>query len=192
MKSPLRRRTTIAALLLAPALTACGFSAQTDQVYQAAVGVNDRSGSVDILNALIVSGTDGSGTFAGTLVNKDTTEDATLETVTGPGVTASRTTVDVPAAGNARLADSGELTLKGSGIEPGSFVELTFTFSSGQRTTMKVPVVEATGDYSDVPLPKPSPSTSPSASPSKSPSGSSSESSSESPSGSPSASPSAE
>ena len=188
MKSPLRRRTTIAALLLAPALTACGFSAQTDQVYQAAVGVNDRSGSVDILNALIVSGAEGSGTFAGTLVNKDTTDDATLESVEGPGITASRTTVDVPAGGNARLADSGEVTLEGSEIEPGSFVELTFTFSSGQRTTMKVPVVEATGDYSDVPLPKPSSSTSPSATPSKSPSASPTGS----PSGSPSASPSAE
>ncbi|RNM17337.1 hypothetical protein [Nocardioides pocheonensis] len=172
MKSPLRRRTAIAALLLAPALTACGFSAQTDQVYQPAVGVNDRSGDVDILNALIVSGEDGSGTFAGTLVNKDTTQDATLDTVSGPGITASRTTVDVPAAGNARLAESGDLTLEGSSIKPGTFVELTFSFSNGQTTTMKVPVVEATGDYQDVPLPSASPtsSKSPKSSPSSSPS----------------------
>ena len=172
MKSPLRRRTAIAALLLAPALTACGFNAQTDQVYQPAVGVNDRSGDVDILNALIVSGEDGSGTFAGTLVNKDTTQDATLDTVSGPGVTASRTTVDVPAAGNARLAESGDLTLEGSSIKPGRFVELTFSFSNGQTTTMKVPVVEAAGDYKDVPLPSASPTStkSPKSSPSSSPS----------------------
>ena len=153
MKSPTRRRAAIAALLLAPVLTACGFNAQTDQVYQAAVGPNDRSGSVNILNALIVSGTDGSGTFAGTLVNTDPTNDDTLESVTGQGLTASRRPVDIPAGGTALLADTGELTLEGSAIKPGDWVELTFAFSSGQTTTMKVPVVEAAGDYSDVPLP---------------------------------------
>lgn len=172
MKSPLRRRTAIAALLLAPALTACGFSAQTDQVYQPALGVNDRSGTVDVLNALIVSGEDGSGTFAGTLVNEDTTQDNTLDSVSGPGITASPSTVDVPAGGNARLAESGAVTLQGSDIKPGSFVELTLSFTSGQTTTMKVPVVEATGDYSKVPLPGSSPTTSPSKSPKSSPSSS--------------------
>ena len=84
MKSPSQRRLAIAALLLVPALASCGFNAQTDQVYQAAVGINDRSGEVDILNALIVSGEDGSGTFAGTLVNKDTTNDCLLYTSPSP------------------------------------------------------------------------------------------------------------
>ena len=153
MKSPSQRRLAIAALLLAPALASCGFNAQTDQVYQAAVGINDRSGEVDILNALIVSGEDGSGTFAGTLVNKDTTNDDRLDSVSGPGITASRDTVDVPASGVALLAESGDVKLRGDGIKPGSFVELTLAFSSGQSTTVKVPVVEAAGDYSDVPLP---------------------------------------
>ena len=50
MKSPIQRRAAIAALLLAPALTACGFNEQTDQVYQPAVGVNDRSDNVYVLN----------------------------------------------------------------------------------------------------------------------------------------------
>jgi hypothetical protein len=161
VKSPNRRRVAIAALLLAPALTACGFNEQTDQVYQPAVGVNDRSGDVDILNGLVVSGQDGSGTFAGTLVNT-TDEDDTLESVTGSGITAARRTVDVPAEGNVPLADSGQITVQGSGIEAGSFVVLTFAFSSGQTTTMKVPVVDATGDYVDVKQP-PSPSASASA-----------------------------
>jgi hypothetical protein len=163
VKSPNQRRAAIAALLLAPVLTSCGFSAQTDQVYQAAVGVNDRSGAVDILNALVVSGTDGSGTFAGTLVNKDLTSADQLESVSGPGITASRRTVEVPAGGTALLAESGDVTLRGSGIEPGTCVELTFTFASGPSTTVKVPVVTATGDYADVPLPKASSSDSSSA-----------------------------
>jgi hypothetical protein len=165
VKSPTMRRVAFAALLLAPVLAACGFNAQTDQVYQPAVGVNDRSGTVDILNALVVSDTDGSGTFAGTLVNKSQTDDDTLESVSGPGVTASRQTVDVPAAEAVPLAEEGELTLTGDGIVPGKWVELTFVFSSGQSTTVKVPVVEASGDYADVPMPSPSSSTSPSKSP---------------------------
>lgn len=153
MKYPSHRRVAIAALLLAPVLAACGFNEQTDQVYQAAVGVNDRSGEVDILNALIVSGVNGSGTFAGTLVNKDQANDDTLDSVTGPDVTAPEVSVDIPAAGVAPLAKTGDVTLKGSSIKPGSFVELTLSFASGQSTTIKVPVVAATGDYSDVPLP---------------------------------------
>jgi hypothetical protein len=164
VKSPTQRRVAIAALLLAPLLTACGFNEQTDQVYQPAVGVNDRSGNVDILNALIVSGTDGSGTFAGTLVNKNQTEDDALQSLSGPDVTASRGTVKVAAGQAALLADSGALSLTGDGIVPGKWVELTFVFSSGQSTTMKVPVVEASGDYADVPPPS---TATPSSSPSK-------------------------
>lgn len=152
MKSPIQRRTAIAALLLAPALTACGFSAQTDQVYQPGVGINDRDGDVDVLNALIVTGEDGVGTFAGTLVN-NTDEDDRLERVTGTDVTASRKTVDVPASGLANLGESGDVTLRGDRIEPGNFVELTFDFQSGQSTTITVPVLEAVDHYADVPLP---------------------------------------
>jgi hypothetical protein len=152
VKPPTQRRVAIAALLLAPALTACGFSQQTDQVYQPAVGINDRSGQIDILNALVVSGEDGSGTFAGTLVNKGTEAD-TLDSVTGPGITASRRTVPIPARGNALLATTGRVTVTGSDIVPGKFVELTLAFASGQSTTVKVPVVAAEGDYADVPLP---------------------------------------
>jgi hypothetical protein len=159
VKSPYRYRVAIAALL--PLLAACGFSAQTDQVYQAPVGVNDRSGDVDILNALVVSGQDGSGTFAGTLVNK-ADQDDTLDSVSGSGITGARRSVEVPAEAAVPLADKGEISLKSSAIKPGSFVELTFGFGSGQTTTIKVPVVSATGDYADVPLP--TTATSPSAS----------------------------
>jgi hypothetical protein len=192
VKSPIQRRAAIAALLLAPALTACGFSAQTDQVYQPAVGVNDRSGSVEILNALVVSGTDGTGTFAGTLVNENQTQDDVLESVSGPGITAPRSNVTIKAGDHVSLAQSGALILQGSSIKPGTFVDLTFSFGSGQSTTLKVPVVTASGDFADVPL-----SASPSASPSKAPktpksSPSSTASSTGSSSASPSASPSAQ
>jgi len=186
VKSPIQRRAAIAALLLAPLLTACGFSEQTDQVYQPAVGSNDRSGSVDILDAVIVTDTDGSGTFAGTLVNKDDKADH-LDSVSGPGITSGQVGVDVPASGTALLATTGEVSLEGSDIQPGNVVELTFSFANGQTVTMKVPVVAATGDYADVPLPSPSssPSALPSKKPAKSPSSSPSSSTTSSPSATP-------
>jgi hypothetical protein len=157
VNSPTQRRVVIAALLLAPTLAACGFSAQTDQVYQPAVGIIDRSGTVDILNALIVSGEDGSGTFAGTLVNKSTTADDRLDSVTGPGITASRRTVALDPEGAANLGKTGQIQVRGDGVVPGKYVELTLVFHSGQSTTVKVPVVPAGGDYADLPLPDPAP-----------------------------------
>jgi hypothetical protein len=153
VKSPTQRRLAIAALLLAPALAACGFNAQTEKVYQPAVGVNDRDGTVDVLNAVIVSGTEGSGTFAGTFVNNDQENDDRLDSVSGPDVTASRRTISVPAGEAVPPSEGGTISLTGDAIKPGSFVEVTFAFSSGQSTTLHVPVVEASGEYADVPLP---------------------------------------
>ena len=89
MKSPFQRRTAFVAVLLAPALAACGFSAQTDQIYQAAQGIDDRTTEVRILNALVVAGEDGSGTFAGSFVN-ESGETQTLEQVSAEGVTPTK------------------------------------------------------------------------------------------------------
>lgn len=163
MKSPIQRRVAIAALLLAPVLGACGFSAQTDQVYQAADGVNDRSGNVDILNALVVSGTDGVGTLSTSLVDNDQNRADELTSVSGPGIVASTANIVVPAGGSADLSNPGktggpQVSLTGTGIKPGQFVTLTFVFASGQSTTLQVQVFPATGNYTGVPLPSASPS----------------------------------
>jgi hypothetical protein len=76
-----------AAVLAAPVLSSCGvnFDAQTDQVYNPAVGVNDRDGSVDVLNALVVSGSAGSGTVVATLVNNDQEKDDSVRGIAGAG-----------------------------------------------------------------------------------------------------------
>lgn len=154
MKSPSQRRAAFAALLLAPTLAACGFNAQTDQVYQPSTGVNDRDGSVDVLNALIVSGTDGSGTFAATLVNNDQDQSDELTGVTGEGVTASMEPVAVSAAGVVNLAESGDVSILGDAVKAGGWVSLTLTFANGDTSSVRVPVVTDTGDYTEVPLPK--------------------------------------
>jgi copper(I)-binding protein len=147
--STVRRRVAAAALvLLVPMLAACGFGAQTDQVYQAAAGSNNRDGVVDVLNALIVSDTDGQGTFAGTLVNKGTSKD-TLVSVTGATGTVD---VDVPAGQAVNLATEGQVRLQSDDIKPGDYVTLTLQFSSGQTTEIAVPVMAHSGDYADVPV----------------------------------------
>ncbi|MCZ4498993.1 MAG: hypothetical protein JWQ74_1546 [Marmoricola sp.] len=159
MKSPFKRRTAFATLLLAPVLAACGFSAQTDQVYQAAVGVNDRSSDVYVLNSVIISGTDGTGTYAGTFVNTTTTPHA-LKSVSGDGVQAvpgKGVVLAVASLGSLNLGAANDtgvvpITITGAAVKPGGYVKLTFTFDNDLTVTQSVPVFGPTEDYKSVPL----------------------------------------
>jgi len=157
-----RRSIAAAAVLLAaPALSSCGvsFGAQTDQVYNPAVGVDDRSGQVDVLNALIVSGTNGSGTVVASLVNNDQQTDDTLKSVTGAGQDSGLTVkpggdTTIPAGGLLNLATKGSITARGQRVVPGNFVTITFTFDRAQAITVDVPVVSASNpDYAGIKVP---------------------------------------
>lgn len=164
----LRRSIVAAAVVLAaPVLSSCGFDPMTDQVYNPGVGVNDRDGAVDVLGAMVVSGTDGSGTIVAGLVNNDEVEGDALTGVTGAGQVSSLQVqapgpVEVPAGSLVQLADDGQVTVTGEEVRPGTFVELTFSFRNAESVTLDLPVVAARGDYADVPLPSASPSESPS------------------------------
>ena len=169
MKSPIQRRVAIASLLLAPVLGACGFNAQTDQVYQAATGVNERSETVEILNAQIVSGKEGTGTFVATLDNTDTKQPDELVSVTGDGVTATTKGVEIPADGVANLAVAAkganpvQVQVDGDRVQAGNWVRLTFGFKNGQSTEVLIPVVASSEEFADVPLPSGAASSSPAA-----------------------------
>ncbi len=76
---------TVAVIALPLGLSGCGFDAPTDQVYTPAVGVNNQDGQVDVLNALIVSAEDGSGTLVVSLANNDQAEPDALAGVAGQG-----------------------------------------------------------------------------------------------------------
>lgn len=69
LRNRIARGVAAGALALAlPALSACsGFA--TDKVYTPAPGANDRSGDVDVLNAVIVATQDGHGTFLASFSN---------------------------------------------------------------------------------------------------------------------------
>jgi hypothetical protein len=157
-----RRSIAAAVVVLAvPALSSCGvsFGAQTDQVYNPSVGVDDRSGDVDVLNALIVSGTNGSGTVIATLVDNDQQNADTLKGVAGAGADASATVkvtgdTAIPAGGVLNLADGSGVSITGKRVVPGNFVTLTFSFDRAEAITIGVPVVNASNpDYAGVKVP---------------------------------------
>lgn len=146
------------ALLVVSALAGCStnFGAPTDQVYVPTRGMSDRSGDVDVLNALVVSGTEGTGTVVATLVNNldepDRLADVTIDGESTQ-VAAGREAVEIAAGGHNNLGESGAVSAESESIVPGTFVELTFTFDNAESVSLQAPVVHAEGDYKDVPLP---------------------------------------
>jgi hypothetical protein len=163
-----------AALVLAgPALAACSTAAPTDAVYTQAAGVNNRDSRVDVLNAVIVSTTNGSGTFVATLVNNerpqleggqrgDTTD--RLTGIAGVGDAAGIETqvrpVDIEGGGLVALADGNGVPVSGAVIRQGHFVELELTFANADPVTLEVPVVANRGVFEgqDGPAPTEEPS----------------------------------
>jgi hypothetical protein len=143
-------------VLLVPALGACGFGYQTDQVYQPGIGVNNRDGTVDVLGAVVVSSLNGEGTFVASLVNKNDTKDDTLVSMTGDGLDVQITApIKVPAGSLVNLADTGAVSVTGDTIKPGNFARLKLTFESGQTTEINAPVQPYSGDFTDVRLATP-------------------------------------
>ena len=155
-------------VLVSPVLASCtvNFGEQTDKVYNVAAGVSDRSGEVDVLNALVVSSGTGSGTVVATLVNNDQTRADSLKGISGAGADASLTVTPggptaIAANGLLNLATDGSNFISGPKVRPGRDVRVTFTFERAKAVTMTIPVVANTPDYAGVTLP--SSSASPSA-----------------------------
>ena len=143
-------------------LASCGlaFTAQTDQVYTPAIGVNDRIGQVDVLDALIVTSKDGgAGTLVAGLVNDNETQSDALTGVTGAKqdsnltVQASGTPVTLGPNSLYQLADAGNFKVYGDQLVPGSFVWVTFNFQNAQSVTMDIPVTTPYNGLGKVPLP---------------------------------------
>ena len=109
----------IGALVLAvPGVSACGFNYATDKENTIVNGTNNQDGVVDVLNALIVSSEDGSGTFIATLANNSPDEAISFESLSfGANSTvqvASFSPIEVAPHGLVNLADE-EQGIKVSG-----------------------------------------------------------------------------
>jgi hypothetical protein len=155
---PLRRSIAVAALALAPLLSSCGFDKPTDRVYNPGVGVNDRSGSVDVLNALVVSGADGSGTLVATLTNKKLDQEDALVEVSGSTVSATlEGPVEIAPGTYVSLTDETEIPVEGEDVKPGAFITMQFTFENAETVALELPVVARRGPYAEIPVPSVAP-----------------------------------
>lgn len=170
MQTTLRHRiaASAAVLALASGLSACSFNQfneQTDKVYQPAVGTDDRSGTVDVLAAVVVSPSKGHGNLIFSLSNNDEVKTQTLESVKIKGAQVGSRSVEIKGGELVNLAVAGGFEVTASDLEAGQVVKARLEFGNGQSVTMSVPVVRASGVYADlgsaVPTAEVSPSTAP-------------------------------
>jgi hypothetical protein len=164
-----RALTTATASLSTLPLAACTV-AGTDYVYTPAQGVNDRGGTVDVLNALIVSSAEGEGRLVVGLANNDREQGDELTGVSGAredsGVqvqlAGGKTRIDP--GGFLQTADPGaaNIMVSGDAVKPGVFVRLSMQFAQAEPVEVNVPVVEPGTDFAGVMSATASPSGSPS------------------------------
>ncbi len=141
--------------------TGCGasFGAQSQQQYQPAVGISDRTGNVYAVNTLVVTDGDGNGTVVCSLINQTEQAD-TLTSVSavdagghGLGVEPLPSSgLDLAPGQAVQLANSGAVRLSDPGLVAGSVLTLTFTFTDAAPLQVETPVVNQTSTYADVPV----------------------------------------
>ncbi|MEJ7795365.1 MAG: hypothetical protein WKF50_07425 [Nocardioides sp.] len=134
------------ALLLTAPLTSCGFDPATNRVNTITQGTTDRDGTVDVLNAVIVSADEGSGVFITTLVNNDLENEATLDSLAADDAEAvqvgefSAITVDPNGLVNLAADDQEGIPVEGE-LAAGDVIPMTLQLSGGQVVQLGVPVV---------------------------------------------------
>jgi hypothetical protein len=144
-----------ALVLAVPLLSSCGFGKATDRVYTPAAGVNNRDGEVKVLSAVVVARQANSGTFIATMSNDNSTEDNSLESIASADETDLQfddidPAVEIAPRGYVNLADDEQgVDVRGE-FAGGDFLHVTLTFSSGETTTMKIPVVYACDEWADL------------------------------------------
>jgi hypothetical protein len=149
MQHRLLARTALVVALAAP-LSSCGFDYATDREYSVTSADDNRDGVVDVLNAVVVSAAEGSGTFVASFSNNDTTEEQTVTAVSGQDtdVTAAEfEPIAIPAGGLVNLAEPpADIVLTGD-FTAGDVVPITVDFGNGERVSLNAPVVSDDTGY---------------------------------------------
>jgi hypothetical protein len=139
------------ALLMTAPLTACGFDKATDRVNTIVVGTSDRDASVDVLNAVVVSAQEGSGTFIASFVNNDLEEPATVAAITPQDPEAVQvpgfSPIEIEPNGIVNLAEDDQGVAVEGEIEAGGLVTMTVELESGDLIELDVPVVPNCDEY---------------------------------------------
>ncbi|WP_122818750.1 hypothetical protein [Nocardioides pantholopis] len=127
-------------LLLTAPLGACGFDVATDRMYTPAAGTNARDYDVDILNAVVVTGQPGSGTFVTALSNASA-EPVTLRSISAPGVEIEGfEPIEVPADNGFVNLEDEDIYVTGD-VEAGLVIPMTLKFDNGDTVEIDVPTV---------------------------------------------------
>ncbi|WP_210439842.1 hypothetical protein [Nocardioides xinjiangensis] len=143
--------TACAVLALAAPLSSCGFDYATDREYDVNSAAENREGTVDVLSAVVVSATEGSGTFIASLSNNDVDDEQTFTGVSGDegeSIEAGEfEPVAIPAGGLVNLAESETGVVLTGDFGAGEFIPLAVDFGNGERVTLEVPVVSNDSGY---------------------------------------------
>ncbi len=154
-----RRLALVAALVVLPVATGCSanFGAETNQPYHPAAGRSDRSGQVYVINALVVGDGEGNGTVVAALINQASEDDELVgfeaEHLDGGGLDTTPLTsdgIELPSQKAANLPEDDVLQISGDAVQPGTVLNLTFTFQNAAPVTIGVPVLRQTEIYSGV------------------------------------------
>lgn len=143
------------ALLLTAPLASCGFDPATNRVNTITQGTSDRDGTVDVLNALIVSAEEGSGVFITTLVNNDLDNEASLDALVADDAEAVQVgefaPITVDPNGLVNLAGEGEEGIPVEGdFAAGDVVPMTLELSDGQVVQLDVLVVPNCDEFAGI------------------------------------------
>lgn len=136
--------TAAAVIALAAPLSSCGFDYATERVYTVANGASNRTGEVDILNAVVVSAAEGSGTLITSFSNNSQTDEQTFTAVGGTDAAVTGAEFDpitIAPGGLVNLADPPADVILTGDFAAGDFIPLAFEFGNGERITFNVPVV---------------------------------------------------
>lgn len=149
----LRRNTALALgalVLTVPALGSCGFDPATDRVTNYSNAANERSGTVDVVGAMIIAERGGSGTFLATLSNSPDADPTSFDSLTGGEGSdleaAEFEPYEIVEGGRVVLLQEGGVRVTGD-FEPGDFVPLTVGFASGETVEVSVPVHPACDEF---------------------------------------------
>jgi hypothetical protein len=162
----LRRTLTLGTvgLVAAGVLGACGFNYATDRINNITAAANYRDGTVEVLNAAIVSRRPDAGTFVAGFANNDQATTISFTGMTGDGTAVANVDAAQPFPidpnGYVNLAADGGIPVNGT-FTAGQVVTLTLSFDNGENATFDVPVVTDGGQWTGLDHAKQSASSSP-------------------------------
>jgi hypothetical protein len=131
---------------------AAGLNAQTLKPYAPADGVVANSGTIRVLNALVVADPSGTGVVSLTIVNRGNRDDS-LTDLTSPDGTVDLTgTRDLPAGTAVRFGATTEpsATISALKSQAGGTITLRLSFARAKPITLQTVVVAPTGPYADI------------------------------------------